>query len=62
MNKVLKSFYVDDLNCGVDNDNEGVNLYKNIKLRFMEGNFNVRKWRSNNEELRNYIVEKEHTK
>ena len=49
--KVLRHFYVDDFNSGVNNVTEGVDLYKKMKLRFQEGIFNIRKWRSNNEQL-----------
>ena len=49
--KVLRHFYVDDFNSGVNSVNEGVDLYKKMKLRFQEGNFNIRKWRSNNKQL-----------
>ena len=57
--RVLKHFYVDDLTTGVSNVEEGVDLYNNIKSRFNEAQFNVRKWRTNNEELRAIINKKE---
>ena len=57
--KVRKHFYVDDLNTGVTNVDEGLDLYKKIKVRFIEANFNLRKWRTNNEELRNIINKNE---
>ena len=41
--KVKDHFYVDDLNTGVKTSEEGLTLYKNMKSRFMEGNFNLRK-------------------
>ena len=41
--KVLRHFYVDDFNCGVESYEQGVELYKKVKGRFMEENFNVRK-------------------
>ena len=40
--KMLHHFYVDDLNTGVNCYDEGVKLYKKVKLKFNEANFNVR--------------------
>ena len=59
MEKILRSFYVDDLNSCVQTVEEGKEFYKKIKLRFSEANFMVRKWRTNNEKLRNFINEQE---
>ena len=53
--KVAKSFYVDDFNSTVDNVTQGEELYKKIKLRFLDASFNVRKWKTNSLELQNYI-------
>ena len=53
--KVRDHFYVDDLNTGVKMSEEGLTLYKNMKSRFMEGNFNLRKWRTNDDSLRSAI-------
>ena len=53
--KVRKKFYIDDLNTGVNSVKEGVELLKKIKVRFSEAQFNVRKFRSNNKELRTYF-------
>ena len=39
--KVAKSFYVDDFNSTVHNVTEGEELYKKIKLRFLNASFNV---------------------
>ena len=50
--KNFAKLYIDDLNTSVENYDEGLKLYKKTKLRFFEGNFNVRKWRTNHEELR----------
>ena len=57
--KVRKHFYVDDLTTGVNTVEEGYELYKKFKIRFMEANFNVRKWRTNDKELRNLIPEED---
>ena len=50
--KARNHFYVDDLITGVENVEEGIELYKKFKLRFMEANFNVRKWKTNNKILK----------
>ena len=39
VSKVLRQFYVDDFNYGVESYEQGVALYKNVKSRFMEGNY-----------------------
>ena len=54
--RVVKSdFYVDDLNTGVRDDESGILLCRNTKERFLDANFNTRKWGTNNERLRNII-------
>ena len=55
--KVRNHFYVDDLTTGVNTVKEGYELYKKFKIRFMEAQFNIRKWRTNNTELRNLIAD-----
>ena len=52
---MAKSFYVDDFNSTVHHVKEGEELYKKIKLRFLDASFNVRKWKTNSLELQNYI-------
>ena len=44
VSKVLRHFYVDDFTCGFESYEQGVELCKKVKSRFMEGNFNARKW------------------
>ena len=41
--KVAKSFYVDDFNSAAKDISEGIEIYKEIKLRFLDASFNVRK-------------------
>ena len=53
--KVKGKFYVDDLNTGVHTVTEGIDLCKKLKLRFQEVHFNLRKWRTNNKELREFM-------
>ena len=55
--KMMKSFYVDDLISRTKNLEEGVKLYRKCKVRFLEANFNLRKWRTNDERLRQIIDE-----
>ena len=40
--KVAISFYVEDFNSTTHNVTEGEELYKEIKLRFLDASFNVR--------------------
>ena len=49
--KVKNRFYVDDLNTGVHNAADSFDFYKKMKVRFLDANFNVRKWRTNYEDL-----------
>ena len=57
--KVREHFYVDDLNTGVKTSKEGIELYDKFKTRFGECKFNVVKWRTNDEKLREEINIKE---
>ena len=61
VHKLKNALYVDDLTTGVETLPEGMELYEKCKARFAGGNFNLRKWRSNNSELRKYFSEKEGT-
>ena len=49
--KVRENFYVDDLNTGVKDVDQGLDVYKNMKIRFNDAQFNIRQWRSNSKEL-----------
>ena len=57
--KILRHFYLDDLNCGVNSVEDGVNFYKKLKSILLEGNFNLRKCLTNSIELRKTTYEKE---
>ena len=59
--KIRDHFYVDDLNTGTNSVENGLDLYKKFKFRFMEASFPLRKWRTNSEKLREVINEKEET-
>ena len=45
---------MDDLNTGANDINSGILLYRNMKERFLYINFNLRKWRTNNETFKVY--------
>ena len=53
--KVAKSFYVDDFNSTAKDISEGIEIYKKIKLSFLDTSFNVRKWKTNNPHLQSYF-------
>ena len=54
---VHDSFYVDDFVGGAETIEEAIALLKKLKLRFLEAHFYLRKWKTNNSELRNFINE-----
>ena len=49
--KGAKSFYIDDFNSAAKDISEGIEIYKKIKLRFLDESFNVHKWKINNPDL-----------
>ena len=49
MNKILDCFYIEDF-IGGESD-----LFKKLKLRFLDGHFHLRKWRTNDPKLRKII-------
>ena len=57
VNKVLESFYVDDFSGGENEFEKALELYKKLKLRFLDGLFYLRKWRTNDKKLRDLISE-----
>ena len=59
---LLGHLYVDDLNCGVATVTEGMELYQKAKARFKEGNFNIRKWKTNNAVLQQMFDSKENVR
>ena len=56
--KVAKSFYVDDFNSTGKNISEGIEIYKKIKLRFLDASLNVRKWKTNNSDLQIILIKR----
>ena len=57
--KAAKSFYADNFNSTAKDVSEGIEIYKNIKLKFLDASFNVCKWKTNNHDLQNYLNEME---
>ena len=53
--KVAESFYVHDFNSTAKDISEGIEIYKKIKLSFLDTSFNVRKWKTNNPHLQSYF-------
>ena len=45
--KIVDSFFVDDFTGGEGTVEKSYLLFKKLKLRFLEGRFNLRKWRMN---------------
>ena len=53
--KIHIHFYVNDLNSGAFNVENGFDLYKKVKINLMNHGFNIRKWRTNSESLHRLI-------
>ena len=53
--KIESSLYVDDLSTGADDSKGAIELYKAEKSIFAEANKNLRKWRSNNRDVNEFI-------
>ena len=56
IDKVLSSFFVDDFIGGEESVAKAFELFKKLRIRFLEGHFLLRKWKTNNLELRNLIT------
>ena len=52
---IESNFYIDDLNTDVFSVKDGIELCKKLKIRFQEVRFNLRKWRNNSKELREFV-------
>ena len=50
--QVLRSFFVDDFSGGSKTTTAAFELYKKLNIRFLEGQFNLTKWRTNDKQLR----------
>ena len=49
--QVLRSFFADDFSGGTKTTTAAFELYKKLTVRFLEGQFNLTKWRTNNKQL-----------
>ena len=56
IDKVLSSFFVDDFIGGEESVPKAFELFKKLRIRFLEGYFLLRKWKTNNLELQNLIT------
>ena len=52
---VLNSFYVDDFTEGENDFEKALDMYKKLKIRFLEGLFHLRRRRTNQPKLRKLI-------
>ena len=50
-----ESFYMDDLICGVQDEEQGISTYEKSKQLMASGGFNLRKWRTNSVPLQQRI-------
>ena len=53
--KIGNSLYVDHVSTGPDEPKSATELYETAKSIFAEANMNLRKWRSNNREVNEFI-------
>ena len=56
--KIENSLYVDNLSTGADEPKSAIELCKTAKSIFAKGNMNLRKWRSNNRDVNEFIERK----
>ena len=56
---VINSFFVDDYTGGEADFEKALILYRKLKVRFLEGQFHLRKWRTNNTKLRHILNDNE---
>ncbi|RUA05998.1 MAG: hypothetical protein DSY43_03210 [Gammaproteobacteria bacterium] len=57
--KMLEGFYVDDLVTGGNDIEEVIQLYEKAKERMQSGGFKLRKWITNDEQVRGHITREE---
>ena len=57
--QIKTGFYVDDLAISVTNARDRIDFYTKCKVRFAEAIFNVRKWRTNDPDLKGILADKE---
>ena len=56
-NKTLDCFYVDGFTSGESDFYKALDLFKKLKLRFLDGHFHLCKWRTSDPKLRKIILE-----
>ena len=56
LDKARSSFFVDDFIRGEESVAKVFELFKKLCIRFLEGHFLLRKWKTNNLKLRNLII------
>ena len=59
--QVPRLFFVDDFSGGSKTTTETFEIYKKLKIRFLEGKFNLTKWRTNDKKLHLLISQIEGT-
>ena len=57
LHKILGCFYVDNFTGGESDFYQALDLFKKLKLRFLDGHFHLPKWRTNDPKLRKIISE-----
>ena len=62
INKIKHSLYVDDLSSGAAKSKEALEFYIQSRLIFQKANMNLRKWKSNSNELMIFIKKHEQVK
>ena len=53
--KIENFLYVDDLSTGADEPESAIEPYETAKSMFAKANMNLRKWRSNNRDVNEFI-------
>ena len=53
--KIENFLYVDDLSTGADEPESAIEPYETAKSMFAKANMNLRKWRSNNRDVTEFI-------
>ena len=56
LDKAISSFFVDHFIGGEEGVSKAFELFKKLCIRFLEGHVLLRKWKTNNLELRNLKV------
>eukprot|EP00112_Aurelia_sp_Birch-Aquarium-sp1_P009810 Seg2129.4 transcript_id=Seg2129.4/GoldUCD/mRNA.D3Y31 product="hypothetical protein" protein_id=Seg2129.4/GoldUCD/D3Y31 len=59
--RLEKSLYVDNAVIGCDSVEDAIQMFEKTQMRFKEGGFTLRKWKSSNQEVREDIREKKTT-